>query len=229
MESNARERESLSRKLQRHGYPVTAVDTGAGALRRHYEAALILLNVDLSDLDGIEICRTVRDSSAVPIIIVTARASELDRILGLRSGADDYIVHPYGTRELIARIQAVTRRCRTSQHNSASAGSDLLRYDQLTINSRTRRVELSGTPLKMTRKEFDLLLLLAANPDTVIDRHTIADQIWDGSLSSRTVDTHVNNLRKKLNCNDWIITVRGVGFRFATDVGCGIEDDNLSA
>ncbi|MFI6041003.1 response regulator transcription factor [Nocardia sp. NPDC051321] len=215
MESNEAERRSLAERLMRHGYSVTAVDTAGSALECYHDADLVLLDVDLSDLDGIEVCRAIRDTSAVPIIILTARESVLDRVLGLRSGADDYITKPYGSRELIARIQAVLRRfipdrCVTP----VPAAAEPIRHGPLSIDVDARRVELAGDLVKTTRKEFDLLLLLASNPGKVIERSAITEEVWDGTLSSRTVDTHINSLRKKLGASEWIVTVRGIGFRF---------------
>ncbi len=215
VESNEAERRSLTERLVRHGYTVTAVDTAGSALECYHNADLVLLDVDLSDLDGIEVCRAIRDTSAVPIIIVTARDSVLDRVLGLRSGADDYITKPYGARELIARIQAVLRRFVPDECMAPTpVTSTSIRHGPLSVDADARRVELAGDLVKTTRKEFDLLYLLASNPGKVIERSTITEEIWEGTLSSRTVDTHINSLRKKLGTSEWIVTVRGIGFRF---------------
>ncbi|MCM6778711.1 response regulator transcription factor [Nocardia sp. CDC159] len=213
-ESNKTDRDSLSERLARHGYTVTAVDTAGDALERYHAADLVMLDLDLPDLEGIQLCRAIREASVVPIIIVTARESDLDRVLGLRAGADDYITKPYGTRELIARVEAVLRRFHPAQWHPTSAPADRIQHGSLSVDVANRRVELVGRPVRLTRKEFDLLVLLVANPGQVIERSTIAEEIWHGSMSGRTIDTHINSLRRKIGNGEWIATVRGIGFRF---------------
>lgn len=179
-------------------------------------ADLVLLNLELPDLDGLEVCRGIRASCDIPIIAVTARCTELDRVLGLHAGLDDYLVRPYGFRELIARIEAVMRRARPQWPAVQTISRGPLR-----INFSTREVCLNDQLINVTRKEFDLLYLLARQPETVVSRKQIMSQVWDVEWTgcSRTIDTHVNSLRKKLGASTWIITVRGVGFRF----GCAGE------
>lgn len=208
-ESDVDDANSLVRGLRRHSHEVEHVTTGRGALRSYESADLILLDLELPDLDGLEVCRDIRQVSDIPIIAVTGRGSELDRVLGLQAGADDYLVKPYGFRELMARMEAVMRRV-TRQPSTAEAIS----RGPLSIDAGAREVSLEGRRIDVTRKEFDLLFLLASHPDTVIPRKQLMQRVWGDSWSRRTVDTHVSSLRNKLGCSGWIITVRGVGFRF---------------
>ncbi|MGK5544544.1 response regulator transcription factor [Streptomyces sp. URMC 127] len=212
VESDARAAETLVQGLRRHGYDTAVAGTGSKALEVYGDADLVLLDLELPDLDGLEICRAVRAASDVPVIAVTARASELDRVLGLQAGADDYVVKPYGFRELMARMEAVMRRARPGRDRSAS----VITAGPLTIDAGTREIRLGGRRIEVTRKEFDLLHLLASQPKKVVSRKELMTQVWDDTCSrpGRTIDTHVSGLRGKLGSADWIITVRGVGFRF---------------
>lgn len=209
VESNERDAESLSRGLLRHGHLVDHVGTGGEALRMYEDADLVLLDLELPDVDGLEVCRGIRTAGGIPVIAVTARGSELDRVLGLQAGADDYLVKPYGFRELVARMDAVMRRAAPQQPLAMT-----VTHGPLSIDAGTREVRLHGRCVEMTRKEFDLLFLLASNPETVIPRKQVMRRVWGDTWSRRTVDTHVSSLRGKLGASDWIITVRGVGFRF---------------
>ncbi|WP_417159194.1 response regulator transcription factor [Streptomyces gilvifuscus] len=199
--------ESLLTQLRRHGHEAFGVRRGEAALRAHEDADLVLLDLELPDLDGLEVCRAVRAVSRVPVIIVTARASELDCVLGLQAGADDYVAKPYGLRELMARIEAVMRRAAWQP-----APAREIRRGRLHIDAGSREVMVDGEEVALTRKEFDLLCLLASHPDTVIPRKQLLQQVWGDSWSRRTVDTHVSSLRGKLGDSAWIVTVRGVGF-----------------
>ncbi|KUL43619.1 response regulator transcription factor [Streptomyces regalis] len=202
--------DALVQGLMRQGHRAERVNTGGEALCVHHRADLVLLDLDLPDLDGLEVCRGIRAVSDTPIITVTARGSELDRVLGLQAGSDDYLVKPYGFRELLARIEAVMRRCgpRTETVRAISHGP-------LHIDTTTREVTLDGDPVELTRKEFDLLHLLATHPGSIVSRRQLMAQIWGDTWSQRgrTIDTHVSSLRGKLGSTSWIITVRGVGFR----------------
>lgn len=202
---------SLTHRLRRHGYDADSVDTGRHALKVHHRADLVLLDLELPDLDGLEVCRAIRAICDTPIIAFSARDTELDRVLGLQAGTDDYLVKPYGFRELMARVDAVMRRARPR----ACAVRNVSR-GPLHINSGIREVSIDGRPIDVTRKEFDFLHLLASQPDTVFTRKQIMARVWDTEWTrfSRTIDTHVSSLRKKLGASGWIITVRGVGFRF---------------
>ncbi|UUU30218.1 response regulator transcription factor [Streptomyces sp. CA-210063] len=210
VEKNAGEAEALAQGLRRHGYEVDIVSTGGDALRMYAEASLVLLDLDLPDIDGLEVCRGIRTASEIPVIAVTARGSELDRVLGLQAGADDYLAKPYGFRELLARIEAVMRRARPMP--SITAGT--ITCGPLQIDGRAREVSLDGELVETTRKEFDVLYLLASHPDTVVPRKVLMQRVWGDSWSRRTVDTHISTLRNKIGAN-WIVTIRGVGFRFA--------------
>ncbi|MEV6764183.1 response regulator transcription factor [Streptomyces sp. NPDC051105] len=209
--------DTLRQGLVRHGYATRGATTGAQALRGHREADLVLLDLDLPDLDGLEVCRGIRAVSDLPIISVTARGSELDCVLCLQAGSDDYLVKPYGFRELLARMEAVLRRARVQSANQP-AGDRVVAHGPLRIDPGARTVTLDGRPLDLTRKEFDLLHLLASQPSTVIPRRQIMAQVWDDAWSprGRTVDTHVGTLRGKLGSSAWIVTVRGVGFRIGS-------------
>ncbi|UQX05435.1 response regulator transcription factor [Streptomyces sp. RerS4] len=210
VESDSRAADSLLKGLVRQNYSAHSVDTGAQALRSHHDADLVLLDLDLPDLDGLEVCRGIRAVSDTPIITVTARGSELDRVLGLQAGCDDYLVKPYGFRELLARMDAVMRRVRVRPVTSR-----VINHGALRIDASARIATLDGAPVDLTRKEFDLLHLLASQPETVVPRRQIMAQVWDDAWSpqGRTVDTHVSTLRGKLGSSKWITTVRGVGFR----------------
>jgi DNA-binding response OmpR family regulator len=209
VESDTRAADTLLKGLARQGYSTRNVATGAQALQVHREADLVLLDLDLPDLDGLEVCRGIRGVSDTPVIAVTGRDSELDRVLGLQAGADDYLVKPYGFRELLARIEAVMRRVR------AQPAARVISHGALHIDADARVATLDGEPVDLTRKEFDLLHLLASQPGTVIPRRQIMAQVWDDAWSphGRTIDTHVSTLRSKLGSSKWITTVRGVGFR----------------
>ncbi|MER7183123.1 response regulator transcription factor [Streptomyces hyaluromycini] len=201
--------ESTMHDLRRQGYDAQSVDTGSAALRQHPAADLVLLNLELPDMDGLEVCRTIRSVSDTPIISVTGRDTELDRVLALQAGSDDCVPRSCGSREFMARIQAVMRRARPR-----SAGARTLTIDALRIDGGSREVRLQGRTVEVTAKEFDLLYLLASCPVTVVSRREIMAKIWESDrlASSRTLDTHVSSLRSKLG-GAWIVTVRGVGYR----------------
>jgi two-component system, OmpR family, response regulator RegX3 len=195
--------------LEREGYDVSRVDTGEGALEAS-PADLVLLDLRLPDIDGLDVCRQLRERSRVPIIVLTARGEEADRVVGLELGADDYVVKPYGLRELIARIRAVMRRA------AALGGADgPLRAGELEVDERSRRATLAGRELELTPKEFELLAALARDPGAAVSRQRLLAEVWQTSWygSSKTIDVHVAALRRKLGDSGWIETVRGVGFR----------------
>jgi len=202
--------EPLAKGLARAGFQVDRVATGAEALAAA-PADLVLLDLGLPDLDGYEVCRRLRASSDVPIIVVTARGEEVDRVVGLELGADDYVVKPFGIRELVARIRAVTRR--TAPRPEAPA--EPLRIGALEIDRRTHRVAVGEHDVALTRKEYDLLVFLAADPGAVRTREDIIDEVWDPHWygPTKTLDVHIASLRRKLGDAGWIETVRGVGYR----------------
>jgi two-component system response regulator RegX3 len=205
--------EPLVEGLRREGYEVSRVATGAEALDAP-EPDLVLLDLRLPDIDGFTVCRELRTRSSVPIIVVTAKGEEVDRVVGLELGADDYVVKPFGLRELVARIRAVTRRT-----GSRGEAPETLQVGALAVDPRARRATLDGEELQLTVKEFDLLTLLARDPGAVISRQRILEEVWQTSWygSAKTIDVHVASLRKKLGDPGWIETVRGVGLRLRAE------------
>jgi two-component system, OmpR family, response regulator RegX3 len=195
--------------LRREGYDVSRVDTGEGALEAS-PPDLVLLDLRLPDIDGLDVCRRLRERSRVPIIVVTARGEEADRVVGLELGADDYVVKPYGLRELIARIRAVGRRTAALVSNG-----EILRVGGLEVDERARRASLDGGELELTPKEFELLAALARDPGAAVSRQRLLAEVWHTTWygSSKTIDVHVAALRRKLGDPGWIETLRGVGFR----------------
>ena len=202
----------LAEGLRREGFTVTRAATGAEALTAS-ESDVVLLDLRLPDIDGLDVCRQIRERSDVPIIVVTARGEETDRVVGLEIGADDYVVKPFGIRELIARIRAVTRRGR-----GTALEKDIVQVGELELDGRARRVRLGSHELELTPKEFDLLTALARDPGAVLSRRRLLEEVWETSWygSTKTIDVHVAALRRKLGDPDWIETVRGVGFRLRT-------------
>jgi DNA-binding response OmpR family regulator len=197
--------------LRREGYDVRRVASGAAALEEPIPD-VVLLDLRLPDTDGFAICRELRARSDVPIIMLTARGEEVDRVVGLELGADDYIVKPFGFRELVARIRAVSRRRggRTEERRPLAVGA-------LQVDQRSRRAAVDGRQLALTLKEFDVLAALAADAGAVVTRQRLLEDVWDTHWygPTKTIDVHVASLRKKLGDPRWIETVRGVGFRLA--------------
>ena len=196
----------------REGFDVDLAGTGAEALSAG-ECDLVLLDLGLPDIDGRDVCRQLRARSGIPIIVVTARGDEIDRVILLELGADDYVVKPFGFRELLARIRAVLRR--TSGGPPTAQTDARIDAGLLQIDTRTRNVTYDGRPVALTPKEHDLLVYLARDPDVVHTREQIIENVWDDNWwgSTKTLDVHVASLRKKL-APETIETVRGVGFRF---------------
>ena len=206
--------EPLASGLRREGFDVTRAATGGEALAAR-GADLVLLDLRLPDVDGFTVCRELRARSDVPIIVVSARGEEVDRVVGLELGADDYVVKPFGLRELVARIRAVTRR--TGEHRGSDDDDDDedLVVGTLRIDQRAHRVTVEGTEVALTGKEFALLALLAREPGAVVDRERILREVWNTTWygSSKTIDVHVAAIRRKLGDPGWIETVRGIGLR----------------
>lgn len=208
----------LVRGLEREGFEVTHRETGTGALEASVGPDgpdVVLLDLGLPDIDGFEVCRRMRSGSEVPIIVVTARGDEVDRVVGLELGADDYVVKPFGFRELVARIRAVARRAPAAA--TRSADGHVTEIGPIVVDRRTRRVALDGDEVPLTPKEFDLLAALAEDPGAACSRQHLLDVVWDPQWygPTKTVDVHVANLRRKLGDAEWIETVRGVGYRLA--------------
>jgi len=204
--------------LEREGFDVLTAGDGREALRQVREGApdLVILDLMLPEVDGFEVCRQIRRTSAVPILMLTARGRELDRVAGFELGADDYVTKPFSPRELVARVRAILRR----------AGRELLeaqaplQADGLHLDPATREVFLHGRPVELTAKEFDLLALLMRHPNRVFTRDFLLEHIWghDYFGSTRTVDMHISRLREKIEDDPaaptFIQTVRGVGYKF---------------
>jgi len=223
----------LAKGLEREGLAVDRVETGSDALERSAAASfdVVLLDLGLPDRDGFDVCRELRARSDVPIIVVTARSEEVDRVVGLELGADDYIVKPFGLRELVARIRAVVRRRTPASATDDAAlangngngngnghGGDhgsVVEVGTLSVDRRTRRVTVEGDAVALTPKEFDLLAFLADDAGAVRPRQELLENVWDPHWygPTKTLDVHVASLRKKLGDPGWIETVRGVGFR----------------
>lgn len=204
--------------LQRHGFTVSRVATGREALAASGHD-MVLLDLGLPDMDGYELCRRLRAASAVPIVMITARGEETDRVIGLELGADDYVVKPFGLRELVARVRAVGRRTVAQAETDVPQTLGALRIDR-----RTRRVFVDEQEVALSPKEFDLLALLGEDPGAVVGRQQILEEVWDPHWygPTKTLDVHVASLRKKLGDPSWVETVRGVGYRLGrTDGGAG--------
>ena len=208
---------SLSDALSGSGYDVTHVATGREAVAAEF-GDVVLLDLGLPDMDGYDVCRQIRAVSEVPIIVITARGEELDRVLGLELGADDYVVKPFGIRELVARMRAVARRVGSSAPTADDPDAVVI-AGPLRIDVRTHRVSLvhdgESVEIALTPKEFELLTYLAEDPGAVRSRSDIIERVWDANWfgPTKTVDAHVANLRRKLGDGRWIEAVRGVGFR----------------
>ena len=201
--------EPLAEGLRREGFEVERAATGAAALAAE-PPDLVLLDLRLPDIDGFTVCRELRSRSEVPIIIVSARGEEVDRVIGLELGADDYIVKPFGLREVVARIRAVTRRTGGGRESPDEVIAGAVRIDL-----RAHRVTVRGVEVQLTGKEFDLLTVLARDAGAVVDRERILREVWNTTWygSSKTVDVHVAALRRKLGDPRLIETVRGIGLR----------------
>ncbi len=220
VEDEASISEPLCSALEREGFVPVVARTAAEALELadRAEPDAILLDLMLPDGDGRDVCREIRRESNVPIIMLTARGTEIDRIVGLEIGADDYVVKPFSSGELIARIRAVLRRA-----DGTVRSSEVVKIGDLEVDEGARRAALSGEPLDLSRKEFDLLVELVRNAGTVVTREHLMDEVWDVNWfgSTKTLDVHIGWLRKKLHDDSsdprYLHTVRGVGFRFADD------------
>lgn len=211
----------ISLYLTREGFDVVTASSGDEALRifKSDPPSLMLLDIMLPVMDGWQVCREVRKVSNIPIIMLTAKDETFDKVLGLELGADDYIVKPFDTKELVARIKAVLRRFQTVDTASTAGGKELS-FPGLTINISQYTVTYLGRPLEMPPKELELLYFLASHPGTVFTREQLLEQVWgyDFFGDSRTVDVHVKRIRDKLVGSEelgWVLkTVWGVGYKF---------------
>jgi len=201
---------SLATGLTSAGMSVRRVSNGTDAVAAKVPD-IYLLDVGLPDFDGFEVCRRIRQLHQTPIIMLTARNEEIDRVFGLEIGADDYVTKPFGLRELIARIRAVSRRLA----NSETIHSAAITVGGLALDADARRATLDGVSLDLTAKEFDLLLYLASQPGIVHRRNDIMEAVWETNWygPTKTLDAHVAAIRKKLGNAKWIEAIRSVGFR----------------
>jgi two-component system, OmpR family, alkaline phosphatase synthesis response regulator PhoP len=226
-------RQALAFNLGREGYEVTSVADGEAALdrARNGRPDLILLDMMLPGMSGIEVLRVLRrDGIGTPVIVLSAKGDEIDRVVGLKVGADDYVAKPFSRPELLARIEAVLRRGRreAARHDSDGAAGEPIQAGPMTIDLARREARVAGQPVHLTTKEFDLLAHLAANPGRIFTRDQLLSRIWgyDYAGDARTVDVHISWLRGKLRALDghnYFRTVRGVGYAFnpRTAVGSG--------
>jgi len=216
--------------LRRLGHQVTLARSGAAALAELTGHELVLLDFDLPDMDGVAICRAIRAAGDTPVIGFSAKAGETERVLGLEAGADDCMAKPFGLRELAARMDAIMRRVRPADRPNRT-----VRYDGLHIDAALREVIVDDRPVTVTRKEFDLLYLLAAQPERIFRREELMARVWNESQesaarsarASRTLDTHIATLRNKIG-QGRIVTVRGVGFRFSAGRRCRSDLDPVA-
>ena len=211
--------EPLAAALEREGFHARVVETAAGALASagRLSPDLILLDIGLPDGSGFDVCRELRSRSHVPIIMITARGEETDRVAGLELGADDYVVKPFSAREVVARVRAVLRRA-----GAGAPGEDEeIEIGGLRLDQARHAASLDGEELELSRKEFELLRTLMRSAGRVLTRERLLEEVWDMNWygSTKTLDVHVSSLRKKLGDDPrdpaYIHTVRGVGFRFS--------------
>ncbi|HXF82869.1 MAG TPA: response regulator transcription factor [bacterium] len=217
--------ELVKYNLSQAGYAVVTAYDGAEALARLRESRpdLVILDLMLPYVDGLEVCRRIRAQSAVPILMLTAKGGELERVAGLEIGADDYVTKPFSPRELVARVRAILRR--TGGERLAGTAGGPLRGGGLVLDPATHEVTLNGRPVDLTAKEFELLRLLLGHPNRVFTRDFLLEHIWgyDYYGSTRTVDMHISRLREKIEDDPaaptYIVTVRGVGYKFKAAEG----------
>jgi DNA-binding response OmpR family regulator len=213
-------RKVLAFPLERDGYVVVQAADGEEALERFaaQRIDLVVLDIMLPKLDGLEVCKRLRAGSSVPIIMLTARDDELDKVIGLELGADDYITKPFSIREFRSRVRALLRRSRTTPGTDPAA--ELIEHEGLVIDIPRRQVLAHGVPVQLTYVEFELLRTLAATPGRVFSRRMLLEALWKSAdyRDPRTIDVHVRHLREKLEAEprtpEYILTVRGVGYRF---------------
>jgi DNA-binding response OmpR family regulator len=217
----------LAYPLRKEGYEVVVARDGREALDTFSGGRfdLVVLDVMMPRLDGIEVCRRLRSRSQVPIIMLTARDDEVDKVLGLEIGADDYITKPFSVREFRSRVRAALRRTRMS---GAGNEEDAITAGEMTIDRARRQVKVRGERVQLTYVEFEILAALAASPGRVFDRDTLLERVWGDSAyrDPRTIDVHIRHLREKIEKDakepEYLFTVRGVGYRFRDD---GPPDD----
>ena len=221
IEDNENDRRLIREALEPEGYQLHLAETGEEGLLmlEELQPDLVLLDLMLPGMDGLATCRQIRSFSQAPIIMLTAKADEVDKVIGLELGADDYLAKPFGVRELVARVRAMLRR--TALQEQGGPVQKRLTFPGLEVDTTSRRVVIQGEEIALTPKEFDLLYCLASRPDQVFRRDKLMEKVWGYSPEGgdmRTVDTHIKRLRKKLEESHdvkWsIATVWGVGYKF---------------
>lgn len=220
IEDESRIREMVKEYLENEGFVITEAVDGADGLDKfkNSEFDMLVLDVMLPKVDGWSVCREVRRISSIPVMMLTARGEEYDRLFGFELGVDDYIVKPFSPKELVARMKAVLRRSSNTEKNTSS---ELFEYKKLYVNIDSRRVTIAGTNIEMTPKEFDLLSFFVRNRDRVFTREQLLDKVWGYEFGGdyRTVDTHVKMLRESLGeYRSLLVTVWGVGYKFEMGV-----------
>jgi two-component system, OmpR family, response regulator RegX3 len=219
-------RDALDYSLRGEGFDVDAASDGEAGLRAAQagDYDVVILDLMLPKMSGTEVCRRLRSESAVPIIMLTAKGAELDRVLGLEIGADDYVTKPFSMAELIGRIRAILRRRQLDR----SGATSLLRVGDLELDPIRHEVKISGEPKRLTPSEFKLLLLLAQDPERVFSRREIMQHLWDSTYvgDQRACDIHISNLRQKIEDDpgypERVVTVRGVGYKLTAAGGRGL-------
>jgi DNA-binding response OmpR family regulator len=201
--------------LERDGFTVVRARTGGEALEEleRRPVRVVVLDIGLPDMDGFDVCRSIRTHSAVPILMLTARDEEPDRVSGLELGADDYVTKPFSPRELLARVRAVLRRTETWFDEPE------LTFGDVVVRRDAREATVAGETVELTSKEFDLLTILLSQPNVVLTRELLLDRVWGLTFpgGTRTVDVHVASLRRKLGRPELVVTVRGVGYKVARE------------
>ncbi len=212
--------EMLARVLEQDGLEAVTAKNGQEALLRDLndKPDLVVLDILLPDINGVEVCRRLRTRTTKPIIMLTAKDEEVDRVVGLEVGADDYVTKPFSPRELIARVRAQLRR--SQEYNRAAEAEEVVEFDDLRVDAARHEVIVRGESVRLTPKEFDLLLLLAKNEGRIMHRDQLMQNVWgyDSTIESRTLDVHIQRLRKKTEKNpsepEMIVTIPGLGYKF---------------
>lgn len=210
--------ELVTYNLQQAGFTTVTAYDGAEALAKaeREKPDLVILDIMLPKVDGFEVCRSLRARGNTPILMLTARREEIDRVLGLELGADDYLTKPFSPRELVARVRAILRRAESNMQQK----DEIIAVDDVVINPASHVVTVKGKPVDLTLKEYQLLHLLAANRGRVFTREALLERLWEGDYygDTRTIDVHIRHLREKIEENPsnprYILTVRGVGYKF---------------
>jgi DNA-binding response OmpR family regulator len=213
----------VGRVLEQNGFEAVTAKNGQEALLRDLndQPDLVVLDIMLPDINGVEVCRRMRTRTTKPIIMLTAKDEEVDRVVGLEVGADDYVTKPFSPRELIARVRAQLRR--SQEYNRAAEAEEVVEFKDLKVDAARHEVIVRGESVRLTPKEFDLLLLLAKNEGRIMHRDVLMQNVWgyDSTIESRTLDVHIQRLRKKTEKDpsnpEMIVTIPGLGYKFQAE------------